>query len=91
MAKRRPASQSDALNWTQTSAVSRSRSGWGIVSYSELTGRYRIKRFLGAGKQPYFALIIRPGPIDSEQISRHATLEEAKAACEEHLREQSGG
>jgi hypothetical protein len=38
MAKRKPAPQSDALIWTQGSSVSRSRSGWQIISYIKSLG-----------------------------------------------------
>jgi hypothetical protein len=89
MANLKPATNRSTLKWTKPGP--RSKSGWQVLAHNESTGRYRINHFVDVGELPFFATVVVRGRGRSEQISRHNTLEEAKAACEEHLREQSGG
>jgi hypothetical protein len=88
MAKRKLTTTRRALKWVQ--GRSRVNAGWQIVPYNESTGRYRINHYAGVSELPYFVLIAGRGSTRAEQISRHNTLEEAKAACEQHLRQFRG-
>jgi hypothetical protein len=81
----------EKMQWQKqrTTAPGRLRNrGFGKVdSYIELQRRYRIDHYHSGGEQPYIALIVGgTGRNKSQQISRHATLEESQAACEQHLR-----
>jgi hypothetical protein len=61
-----------------------------VVSYLESQQRYRIDHYQSIGELPYFALTFHPGQTRRDLLSRHATMNEAIAACEQHLRAQGG-
>jgi hypothetical protein len=89
MAKRKSATKHDKLTWKP--ARQRWKAGLRIRVYNESTGCYRVSQFLAVNDLPFIALLKGQRFGHYEQIGRHATFEEAKAACERHLREQSGG
>ena len=65
-----------------------STAGGRFVSYSAFPQPYRIDHYLTCGELPFFAASAIRG-VGTKHISRHATLAEAKIACERHLEEQS--
>jgi hypothetical protein len=80
------ATNREELKWT--TAHTRIKAGLRLRVSNESTRRYRIYQFPAIEDLPCTAIFTAQGR-GHEQISRHATLEEAKAACEQHLRERS--
>jgi hypothetical protein len=77
------------LTWKERPESGPSRIGMGRIKvYRESTHRYRIDHYLDYPDDPYFALANcrgrRPGRRMWELISRHATLEAAMRACDQH-------
>jgi hypothetical protein len=73
-------------DWRRARCSRRSKTGCGvIVSYHHANGRYRVDHYLSIGELSYVAIRLHGG---AETISRHATLEEAKRACERDRKEK---
>jgi hypothetical protein len=92
MAKRMPTAK-PLMNWRQRrrSKAPLSSRGFGkVVSYLESELHYRIDHFVSVGELPFFAVLIRGGS-GSEYLSRHATFDEAEAACDRHRLKKAGG
>ncbi|HEY2147233.1 MAG TPA: hypothetical protein VGH32_04805 [Pirellulales bacterium] len=87
MAKRKSAAKTSSLQWKQRPRIRLSTAGGRFVSYSAFPQPYRIDHYLTCGELPFFAVSTIHG-VGTKQISRHATLAEAKIACERHLEEQ---
>jgi hypothetical protein len=76
------------LRWKKSGP--RARGGCLVVPHNDARGPYRIDHYLTLGELPFFALALNLGGRRAEQISRHATVDEVKASCEQHRRERPG-
>jgi hypothetical protein len=87
MSQREPATTSSSLQWLAEPAREWSPTGT-IRIYAVADSRYRVMYCPDHDGPPYFALTGCDGYWGGDQnweiVSRHDTLEQAKAACEWH-------